>query len=57
MLKENLQEKTQEEKELEFELAPFGRDYYGTPYTEEDAYSSYMDSEYHARRENSDYDK
>jgi hypothetical protein len=51
MLKENLQEKTQEEKELEFELAPFGRDYYGTPYTEEDARSSYDDDRLHAMRE------
>ena len=29
----------------------FGIDYYGYPYTKEDAYSSYMDSEYHAQRE------
>jgi hypothetical protein len=39
-------EPTQEEIE-----APFGRDYYGTPYTYDDALSSYQDSEYHAQRE------
>jgi hypothetical protein len=29
----------------------FGYDNCGNPYTKEDAYSSYIDSEYHAQRE------
>ena len=39
-----------DESEEEME---FGVDSSGIPYTEEDAYSSYMDSEYHAMREES----
>jgi len=51
MPKENLQEKTQEEKELEFELAPFGYDNSGMPYTYEDAKSAHEDALYHESRE------
>ena len=40
-----------EEKWEEDSFHPYGCDYYGIPYTEEDARSSYEDSEYHARRE------